>query len=86
MFTIKSDHRKKDILLEGIRLKENFHAPKSMKKSLGLEYHKIDICPKFCMFYYLENTKLIDCRICRHAHYKSKTGKERIIFTHKKLR
>jgi hypothetical protein len=70
---IELSNRQKNILPEGIRLKENFYASKSMKKSRGLGYHKIDIC-HFCMLYYLENTKLVDCRTCKHAQYKSKTG------------
>jgi hypothetical protein len=67
VFTIKSDHKlsevdydkiidwARSILLEGNMLKENFYAAKSMMKPLGLGYQKIDICPNFCMLYYLEN-------------------------------
>jgi len=40
-------------------LKENFYAAKSMMKPLGLGYQKIDICPNFCMLYYLENVEML---------------------------
>jgi hypothetical protein len=49
-------NEKKNILHEGNRLKENFYVAKSMIKPLGLGYQEIDICPNFCMLYYLENT------------------------------
>ncbi|KAL9360613.1 hypothetical protein Peur_048736 [Populus x canadensis] len=61
VFTIKSDHGlsetsydkiiewTRSILRERNRLKENFHAAKSMMKPLGLGYQKIDTCPNFCM-------------------------------------
>jgi hypothetical protein len=76
VFTIKSDHwlseagydkiieRARSILREGNRLKENFYAAKSMMKPLGLGYQKIDMCPKFCMLYYLENTEMTKCMTC----------------------
>ena len=70
VFTIKSDHGLSDagydkiiewtrsILLEGNRLEEIFYAAKSMMKPFGLGYQKIDMCPNFCMLYYLENVEL----------------------------
>jgi hypothetical protein len=33
-----------------------------MIKPLSLGYQKIDICPNFCMMYYLENTELTECK------------------------
>ena len=33
-----------------------------MMKPLGLGYQKIDICPNFCMLYYLENAEMTECR------------------------
>jgi hypothetical protein len=44
------------ILPEGNKLKK-FSATKSMMKPLSLGYHKIDMCPNFCMLYYLENAE-----------------------------
>jgi len=41
------------ILLEENRLKENFYAANSMMKPLGLGYQKINMCPNFCMLYFL---------------------------------
>ena len=70
VFTIKSAHGlseagydkiiewAKNILPEGNRLKENFYAAKSMMKPLGLGYQKIDMCPNFCVLYYLKNAEL----------------------------
>jgi len=89
VFTIKSDYGlseaiyniivewAKNILLKGNRLKENFYAAKSMIKPFGLEYQKIDMCPNFCMLYYLENVELIECRTCGNSCYKPRTGRER---------
>jgi hypothetical protein len=81
VFTIKSDHRlteasydrivkwARSILLEGNMLKENIYAAKSMIKPLGLRYQKINMCPNFCILYYLENTELTKCRTCGHSRY-----------------
>jgi hypothetical protein len=55
-------------------------------KLLGLEYQKIDMYPNFCMLYYLENVELIDCMTCGHSRYKPKTGGEKTLVEHKKLR
>jgi ribosomal protein S27E len=38
------------------------------------------------MLYYLENTELIECKTCGHAHYKPKTGRGRILIVYRKLR
>jgi hypothetical protein len=98
VFTIKLDHGlseagydkiiewARSILLEGSRLKENFYAAKSMMKPLGLGYHKIDMCPNFCMLYYLENTELIECMTCGHSRYKPRTGSGKTLVAYKKLR
>jgi len=87
VFTIKSDHGlseasydkiiewARSILPEGNRLKENLYATKSMTKPLGLGYQKIHMCPNFCMLYYLENAKLIECMPCGHSRYKHRTGR-----------
>jgi len=55
-------------------------------KLLGLGYQKIDMYPNFCMLYYLENVELIDCMTCGHSRYKPKTGGEKTLVEHKKLR
>ncbi|KAL9342279.1 hypothetical protein Peur_065604 [Populus x canadensis] len=85
VFTIKSDHGLSEagydkiiewaisILPEGNRLKENFNAAKYMMKPLGLGYQKIDICPNFCMLYYLENAEMTECMTCGHSRYKPRT-------------
>ena len=90
VFTIKSDHGlseagydkiidwARSILPEGNRLKENFYAAKSMMKPLGLGYQKIDMCPNFCMLYYLENDEMTECMTCGHSRYKPRTGRERL--------
>jgi hypothetical protein len=38
------------------------------------------------MLYYLENTKLTDCRTCGHSCYKPRTGRGRNLVPHKKIR
>jgi hypothetical protein len=47
----------RNILPKGNKLKKNFYATKSIKKPLSLGYQKIDMCPNFCMLYYLENAE-----------------------------
>jgi len=98
VFTIKSDHGSskasydiiiewaKNILTERNRLKEKFYVAKSMMKSLGLEYQKIDLCPNFCILYYLENTELTKCITYVHARYKTITSRGRTLIAHEKLR
>jgi len=98
VFTIKSNHGlseagydkiiewARSILPKGNRLKENFYAAKSMMKPLGLGYQKIDMCPNFCMLYYLENAKMTECMTCRHSHYKPRTGRGKTLVAYKKLR
>jgi hypothetical protein len=76
----------RSILPEGNRLKKNFYAVKSMMKPLGLGYQKIDMCPNFCMLYYLENAEMIECMTCRHSCYKPRTGRGKTLVAHKKLR
>jgi hypothetical protein len=76
----------RSILPEGNKLKENFYAAKSMMKPLGLVYQKIDVCPNFCMLYYLENVELTECMICGHSYYKPRTGKGKNLVAYKKLR
>jgi len=98
VFTIKSDHRlseagydkiiewARSILPEENRLKENFYAAKSMMKPLHLGYQKIDMCPNFCLLYYLENGELTKCTICGHSRYKPRTGRGKTLVAYKKLR
>jgi hypothetical protein len=93
VFTIKSNHGydkiiewARSILPERNRLKENFYAAKSMMKPLGLGYQKIDICPNFCMLYYLENVEMTECMTCGHSRYKPRTGRGKTLVAYKKLR
>jgi len=98
VFTIKSDHGlseagydkiiewARSILPEGNRLKENFYAAKSMMKPLGLGYQKINMCPNFCMLYYLKNAEMTECITCGHSRYKPRTGRGKNLVAYKKLR
>jgi hypothetical protein len=98
VFTIKSDHGlsevgydkniewARSILPEENRLKENFYAAKFMMKPLGLWYQKIDMCPNFCMLYYLENAEMTECMTCGHSRYKPRTGRGKTLVAYKKLR
>jgi len=98
VFTIKSNHGlseagydkiiqwARSIIPEGNRLKENFYAAKSMMKPLGLGYQKIDMCPNFCMLYYLENAEMTECMACGHSRYKPRTGRGKTLVAYKKLR
>jgi hypothetical protein len=98
VFTIKSDHGlseagynkiiewARSILPEGNKLKENFYVAKSMIEPLGLGYQKIDMCPNFCMLYYLENTEMTECMTCRHSCYKPRTGRGKTLVAYKTLK
>jgi hypothetical protein len=98
VFTIKSDYKlnkasydiiikwARSILLEGYRLKENFHAAKSMIKPFGLGYQKIDMCPNLCMLYYLKNTYLTKCRTYGHAQYKPRTDRGKNLVIQRNMR
>jgi len=98
VFTIKSDHGlsetgydkiiewTRSILPEGNRLKKNLYAMKSMMKPLSLGYQKINICPNFCMLYYLENAELTKCITCGHSCYKPRIGRGKTLVAYKKLR
>jgi hypothetical protein len=94
VFTIKSDQRLSEVSYERIvvwarsilpeenRLKENFYAVNSMMKPLGLGYQKINMCPNFCMMYYLENAELVECSSCGHSRYKPRTSRGRTLVAH----
>jgi len=98
VFTIKSDHGlseagydkiiewARSILPKGNRLKKNFYTAKSMMKPLGLGYQNIDMCPNFCMLYYLENAELIECMTCGHSRYKPRTGRGKTLMAYKKIK
>jgi hypothetical protein len=75
----------RSILPEENMLKENLYTAKSMMKPLSLGYHKIDMCPNFCMLYYLENDELTECMTCGHSHYKPRTGMGKTLVAYKKL-
>jgi hypothetical protein len=98
VFAIKSDYEVSEagydriiewvrsILPERNRLKDNFYAAKSVMKPLSLGYQKIDMCPNFCMLYYLENAELTECMTCGHSRYKPKTSMGKTLVAYKKLR
>ena len=73
-------------LLEGNKSKDNFYTTKYMMKPLGLGYQKIDMCPNFCMLYYLKNAELTQCRACEHPHYKTMNGRGMTLIVHRRLR
>ena len=75
----------RSILPEENMLKENFYAAKSMMKSLGLGYQKIDMCPNFCMLYYLENVELTECITCVHSVTNPELARERLSWHIKNL-
>jgi len=55
-------------------------------KPLGLGYQKINMCPNFCMLYYLENAEMTECMTCGHSRYKPRTGRGKTLVAYKKLR
>jgi hypothetical protein len=76
----------RSILPEDNKLKENFYAAKSMMKPLGLGYQEINMCPNFCMLYYLENAELTKCMTCAHSRYKPRTGMGQTLVAYENLR
>jgi len=76
----------RSVLPEENKLKKNFYAAKSMIKPLSLGYHKINMCPNFCMLYHLENDELTECMTCEHSYYKPRTSTGKTPVTYKKLR
>jgi len=98
VFIIKSDHGlseagydkiiewARSILPERNKLKKNFYVVKSMMKPLGLGYQKVDMCPNFCMLYYLENSEMTEYMTCGHSCYKPRTGRGKTIVEYQKLR
>jgi hypothetical protein len=67
-------------------MKANFYGAKSMMKPLGLGYYKIDMCPNFCILYYLKNIELTECSTCRHSRYKPRIGRVKTLVAHIKLK
>jgi hypothetical protein len=57
-----------------------------MMKPLDLGYQKIDMCPNFCMLYYLENAEMTECITCGHSRYKPRTGRGKTLVAYEKLR
>jgi hypothetical protein len=55
-------------------------------KPLSLGYQKIDLCPNFCMIYYLENAEMTECMTCGHSRYKPRTDMGKNLMAYKKLR
>jgi len=55
-------------------------------KPLSLGYQKIDLCPNFCMIYYLENDELTECMTYGHSRYKPRTDMGKNLMAYKKLR
>ena len=56
-------------------------------KHFSLGYQKINMYPNFCMlYYYPENVELSECMTCGHSRYKPRTGTEKTLMEHKKLR
>jgi hypothetical protein len=69
----------RSILPERKRLKKNFCVAKSIMKPFDLGYQKINICPNFCMLYYLKNTDLTEYKTCGHTWFKPRTGREGLL-------
>jgi hypothetical protein len=74
IFIIISDYRLSEVnynsIIELIKimlpekksLKENYYVAKSMMKSFGLGYQKINKCLNFCMLYYDEYANFTECK------------------------
>jgi hypothetical protein len=67
---IESLNGREAFYMKGIRWKRTFMLLNSWWNPFNLGYKKIDMCPDFCMLYYIENIDLIECRTCVHAWYK----------------
>jgi hypothetical protein len=55
-------------------------------KTLDLGHQKINMhVSKLLHVDYLENAELTECRTCRYARYKPRSGRRRTLVTHTKL-
>ncbi|XP_061363146.1 uncharacterized protein LOC133306783 [Gastrolobium bilobum] len=61
---------------EYAKIPDSFYEAKKIIYKLGLNYNKIDACPKNCMLFWGEDEKSEICKHCKTSRWKSK-GKEK---------
>ncbi|XP_058181124.1 uncharacterized protein LOC131299553 [Rhododendron vialii] len=60
----------KEAFPEGDTLPKSFYATRVLLKDLGLDYHKVDACPKDCSLYWKDTADRDNCIVCHHPRYK----------------
>ncbi|XP_042467274.1 uncharacterized protein LOC122050439 [Zingiber officinale] len=53
------------------KLPSSFYEAKKITEDLGFTYHTSDVCPKDCMIFHGEDSKLKECEVCESPRYKS---------------
>ncbi|KAL2905470.1 Nucleolar protein 9 [Bienertia sinuspersici] len=61
----------------------SFHEAHKVLKLLGLDYQKIDGCPKDCMLYWGEHANVTNCLVCGTLRWKSKDKDEKNATAHR---
>jgi len=66
---------------ENAKIPTSFYEAKKVIYKLGLNYTKIDVCPKSCMLYWEEDENLQICKHCRKSRWKAKgnNGKKNVL-------
>ena len=59
----------KRVLPKGETLPNSFYEAKKLINALGLDYEKIDACPKDCMLYRKEHANDTECEVCFTPRY-----------------
>jgi len=57
-------------VMPNLNIPQSFHKTKTMISDLGLDYKKIHACPKDCMLFWKENSKLDFCKIYKSSRWK----------------
>jgi len=65
---------------EYAKFPSSFYEAKKVIQKLGLNYTKIDVCPKTCMLYWGEDEKLENCKYCKKSRWKKigTSGKKKL--------
>ena len=66
---------------ENAKIPTSFYEAKKVIYKLGLNYTKIDVCPKSCRLYWEEDENLQICKHCRQSRWKAKgnNGKKNVL-------
>ena len=63
-----------DAFQEGVKLPSSYYEARKITENLGFMYKTLDACPRSCMLFRGENTKLNECAICGRSRWKKNNG------------